>query len=54
MTRRKHCPTPQKLVFTSEEHAEQVMRYWNYDNAPYRPARAYLCRCGNYHLTSRL
>ncbi|UVT31532.1 hypothetical protein SEA_MASK_80 [Mycobacterium phage Mask] len=49
----KRCPTPSKLAFNSREHAESTLRYWNYDHAPYRPERAYLCGCGKWHLTSR-
>ena len=48
------CPHPLKLSFTSQEHAEQTLRFWNYENAPYRPQRAYLCGgCGAWHLTSK-
>ena len=55
MARKKRtCPTPHKLTFTSEAHAAEVLRYWNYDQAPYRPSRAYPCRCGSWHLSSRI
>lgn len=52
--KQKRCPTPDKLAFQSAEHAESVLRYWNYDHAPYQPTRTYPCRCGSWHLTSRL
>ena len=47
------CPHPLKLAFTSREHAEETLRFWNYDHAPYRPQRAYQCSCGSWHLTSK-
>lgn len=52
-TNKKRCPTPTKLSFRSQEHAEETLKYWNYDHAPYRPQRAYLCGCGSWHLTSK-
>lgn len=47
------CPTPTKLAFHDQDHAQQTLRYWNYGNAAYRPERAYPCPCGSWHLSSK-
>jgi hypothetical protein len=47
------CPTPSKLAFTSQEHAESALRYFGYQHRSVRPVRAYLCGCGSWHLTSK-
>ncbi|MCV7424368.1 hypothetical protein H7K45_27865 [Mycobacterium yunnanensis] len=47
------CPTPTKLAFRDQAHADDVVQHWGYEDAPVRPTRAYPCRCGSWHLTSQ-
>lgn len=52
------CPTPRKQRYPSRGAAEAAMRKMPQPKIDgtgmlYVPARAYRCRCGNYHLSAR-
>ena len=52
MSARRKCPTPRKQKYATRGEANYALRQ------PFKrmkaPTRAYRCRCGNYHLTSRV
>ena len=44
------------LHFATKEKAELALKYVNpneYEDPTYVPIRAYLCKCGHWHLTSK-
>jgi hypothetical protein len=47
----KKCPTPAKLCYSTKASAEDALRHNPFDGD--RRVRAYECRCGKWHLTSR-
>lgn len=48
------CPTPKKLSFDTQDHAETVLRRSFHLGRRYKPAGTYLCVCGAWHWTSRV
>lgn len=50
----QRCPTPHKVQFPSEEHADNALGHaWQNMRGGYLPRRAYLCPCGLWHLTHK-
>lgn len=46
------CPTPHKIRFPNEEHADNALgNAWQTMRGTYLPCRIYQCQCWGWHLT---
>ncbi len=50
--RKRSCPTPGKQKYPDLGSARRALSRGKF-NGLYGPTRAYKCRCGSYHLSSR-
>ena len=53
MSRKRKCPTPEKLAFWTREAAETATQSVFWQSRPVVPTRVYWCGGGHYHMTSK-